>query len=60
MEKRNACKILVGEPEGKAPLGRPNTGGWIIIRWTLEDSVVWNDLAQDRDCQKTLVKQLHT
>jgi hypothetical protein len=22
-EKRNACRILVGEPEGKRPLGKP-------------------------------------
>jgi hypothetical protein len=22
-EKRNACRILVGKPEGKRPLGRP-------------------------------------
>jgi hypothetical protein len=22
-EKRNACRILVGMPEGKRPLGRP-------------------------------------
>jgi hypothetical protein len=22
-EKRNACRILVGNPEGKRPLGRP-------------------------------------
>jgi hypothetical protein len=22
-EKRNACRILVGKPEGKGPLGRP-------------------------------------
>jgi hypothetical protein len=22
-EKRNACKVLVGKPEGKRPLGRP-------------------------------------
>jgi hypothetical protein len=22
-EKRNICKILVGKPEGKRPLGRP-------------------------------------
>jgi hypothetical protein len=22
-EKRNACKLLVGKPEGKRPLGRP-------------------------------------
>jgi hypothetical protein len=23
-EKRNACRILLGKPEGKRPLGRPN------------------------------------
>jgi hypothetical protein len=22
-EKRNACRVLVGKPEGKRPLGRP-------------------------------------
>jgi hypothetical protein len=22
-EKRNACRLLVGKPEGKKPLGRP-------------------------------------
>jgi hypothetical protein len=22
-EKRNACKVLAGKPEGKIPLGRP-------------------------------------
>jgi hypothetical protein len=22
-EKRNACRLLVGKPEGKRPLGRP-------------------------------------
>jgi hypothetical protein len=22
-EKRNACRILVGKPEGKRPVGRP-------------------------------------
>jgi hypothetical protein len=22
-EKKNACRILVGKPEGKRPLGRP-------------------------------------
>jgi hypothetical protein len=30
-EKRNACMILVGKPEGKRPLGRPRR------RW--EDNV---------------------
>jgi hypothetical protein len=33
-EKRNACRLLVGKPEGKRPLGRPrrrwvdNIGSW--------------------------------
>jgi hypothetical protein len=26
--KRNACRILVGKPEGKRPLGRPR-GRWV-------------------------------
>jgi hypothetical protein len=32
-EKRNACKLLVGKPEGKRPLGRPRRCWWIIFRW---------------------------
>jgi hypothetical protein len=31
-EKRNACRILVGKPEGKSLLGRPDLGGRIILR----------------------------
>jgi hypothetical protein len=27
-EKRNACRILAGKPEGKRPLGRPR-GTWV-------------------------------
>jgi hypothetical protein len=33
-EKMNACSILVGEPEGKRPLGRP------IRRW--EENIKMN------------------
>jgi hypothetical protein len=49
-EKRTAYRILVGNPEGKRPLGRPR------CRW--EDNIMmdlrevgWDgiDLAQDRD-----------
>jgi hypothetical protein len=44
--KRNAYKILVGQPEGKRPLGRPThkwvdnikmelrETGWGVINWT--------------------------
>jgi hypothetical protein len=30
-EKRNACRILVGKPEGKRPLGRPRRR-WVDIK----------------------------
>jgi hypothetical protein len=38
-EKRNAYRILVGKPEGKRPLRRPedlDVGGRIILEWILE------------------------
>jgi hypothetical protein len=31
-EKRNACRILVGKPEGKRPLRRPRCGGMDSIK----------------------------
>jgi hypothetical protein len=36
-EKRNVCKILVGKPEGKSPLGRLDVGGRIILILILEE-----------------------
>jgi hypothetical protein len=30
-EKRNAYSILVGEPEGKRPLGKPGGMNWIDL-----------------------------
>jgi hypothetical protein len=52
-EKRNAYRILVGEPEGRRPLGRPRCR-WLdsikmdprVIDW---DGIDWIYLAQDRD-----------
>jgi hypothetical protein len=35
-EKRNACRILAGKPEGKRPLGNLDVGGRIILEWILE------------------------
>jgi hypothetical protein len=44
-ERRNACRILVGKPEGKRPLGRPRRRwvdniqmdlreiGWVGLDW---------------------------
>jgi hypothetical protein len=34
-EKMNACRILLGKPEGKRPLGRPRRR--IILKWILRD-----------------------
>jgi hypothetical protein len=52
-EKRNACRILVGKPEGKRPLGR-QTHRWVNnIKMDLREigwgGMDWIDLAQDRD-----------
>jgi hypothetical protein len=58
-EKRNAYRILVGEPEGKRPLGRPRRRWVDNIRMDLGeiewDDVDWIDLDQDRDQWKALV-----
>jgi hypothetical protein len=35
-QKTNACRILVGKPEGKRPLGRPRRGWVNNIKWILE------------------------
>jgi len=34
-EMRNACKTLVGKPEGKKPFGRLGIDGKIIVEWIL-------------------------
>jgi hypothetical protein len=58
-EKRNVYRLLVGEPEGKRPLGRPR------CRWTANikmdllkiglGGVDWIGLAQDRYRWRALV-----
>jgi hypothetical protein len=57
--KRSACRILVGKPEGKRPLGRRRRRwvdnikmnireiGWVCMNWI--------DLAQDSDQWRALV-----
>jgi hypothetical protein len=44
-EKRNAYRILVGNPDGKRPLGRSRRGS-VILKWILDrqDAVVWTGL----------------
>jgi hypothetical protein len=59
-EKRNAYRILSGNPEGKRPLGRPRRRWVDNIKMDLReigwDGVDWIDLAQDRDQWRALVK----
>jgi hypothetical protein len=57
-EKWNACRVLVGTPEGKR-LGRP-TRRWVDnIKMDLReigcDGVDWIDMVQDRDQWRALV-----
>jgi hypothetical protein len=52
-EKRNACRILVGKPKGKRPLGTPRRR-WVDntkmdLRAKGWDGMDWIVLAQDRD-----------
>jgi hypothetical protein len=58
-EKRNACRILVGKPEVKRPLGTPNRRWVNKIKVDLRE-IVWGsveliDLAQDREEWRALV-----
>jgi hypothetical protein len=52
-DKRNAYRILTGEPEGKRPLGRPGRRWMNNIKIDLTEigwgGMGWIDLAQDRD-----------
>jgi hypothetical protein len=52
-EKRNAYRILVGNPERKRPIGRPRRRWEDNIRVDLReigwDDMDWIDLTQDRD-----------
>jgi hypothetical protein len=57
-EKRNAYRILVGNPEGKSSLGRPRRR-WVDNikmdhREIGRDGMDWIDLAQDRDQLRAL------
>jgi hypothetical protein len=59
-EKRNAYRILVGNPEGKRPLGRPRRRWVDYIKIDLReigwDGGDWIDLAQDRDRWRAIVR----
>jgi ribonucleotide reductase beta subunit family protein with ferritin-like domain len=60
-EKRNACRILAGKPEGRRPLGRLRRRWADIIKMDLSEIgwvVDWIDMAQDRDQWRALVNMV--
>jgi hypothetical protein len=61
-EKRNVCRLLVGKPEGKRPLGRPRHRWVDNIRMDLGEvgwgDVNWIGLAQDRTRWRALVNSV--
>ena len=52
-ERRGVCRVLVGKPEGKRPLGRPRRRWEDNIKMDLQEvgcgGMEWIELAQDRD-----------
>ena len=58
-ENRGVYRVLVGEPEGKTPLGRPRRRWEDNIKTDLQEvgfgSMDWINLAQDRDRWRALV-----
>jgi hypothetical protein len=61
-EKMISCRLLVGMPEGKRPLGRPRCRRVDSIRMDLGEvgwgDVDWIVLAQDRDRWRALVNSV--
>ncbi|PNF29483.1 hypothetical protein B7P43_G04554, partial [Cryptotermes secundus] len=58
-EKKNTCRILVGNSEGRRPLRKPRRG-WVNnikldLREIERDGIDWIDLAQDRDQSRDIV-----
>jgi len=57
--RRGIHRVLVGQPEGNRPLGRPRHRWEDNIKIDLQEvgcrGMDWNDLAQDRDRWRALV-----
>jgi hypothetical protein len=58
-ETMNACRLLLGDPEGKRPLAR-QTYRWadnikIYLAEMVWGGLYWIDMAQDRDQWRALV-----
>jgi hypothetical protein len=59
VETRGVCKVFVGNPEGKRPLGRPRRRWEYNIKMDLQEvgcgGMDWTELAHDRDRWRALV-----
>ena len=58
-ERRGVCRIWVGKPEGKKPLGRPRRRWEDNMKMDLQEvgygSMDWIELAQDWERWRTLM-----
>jgi len=59
VDRKGVYRVLVGEPEGKRPLGRPRRRWEDNIKMDLQEvgwgGMDWIELAQDRDRWRALV-----
>jgi len=59
VERRGICRVLVGKPEGKRPLGRSRLRWEDNIKTDLQEvgcgCMDWIELAQDRDRWRAVV-----
>ena len=61
-KRRGICRVLVGKPEGKRPLGRSRCRWENNIKMYLQEvgygSMDWIELAQDRDGWRAHVNEV--